>query len=51
MSDLSPFSVVERKLDFGDVRAAVDPFQTFLGRAATSYLCGINPFRSYGRDR
>jgi hypothetical protein len=28
MSDLSPLSGVERKLDFGDVRAVVDPDRT-----------------------
>jgi hypothetical protein len=31
MSDLSPLSVVERKLDFEDVRAAVDPAPTSIG--------------------
>ena len=30
MSDLSPLSGVERKLDFGAVRSALDPKQTFL---------------------
>ncbi len=29
MSDLSPLSGVKRKLDFGAVRAAFDPEQTF----------------------
>jgi len=29
MSDLSPLSGVKRKLDFGAVRAAFDPTETF----------------------
>jgi hypothetical protein len=32
MSDLSPFSEVKQKLDFGDVRAVDDPTATLTGQ-------------------
>jgi hypothetical protein len=37
MSDLSPLSGEERKLDFGDVRAAVDPNPTFRDSIVLDY--------------
>jgi hypothetical protein len=46
-----PLIGVDRKwLAYGQ-NDAIDPFQALHGWSATSYLCKINPFRSYGRDR
>jgi len=39
MSDLSPLSGVKRKLDFGAVRAAFDPTETFRNAASAARVC------------
>ena len=44
MSDLSPLSGVERKLDFGAVRAAFDP-----DRTSRCFRLGIGPYRAARR--
>src|SRR6478736_598553 len=47
MSDLSPLSGVERKLDFGDVRAAVDPTATLASHDENTLDTGFCPIKAF----
>ena len=45
MSDLSPLSGVERKLDFGAVRSVFDPTATFAVHCGNGFDADITPIK------
>jgi len=46
MSDLSPLSGVERKLDFGAVRSVDDPTETLAAPNGNPLGAGFSPYQS-----